>query len=286
MLRILTLLGITFFANNLQAQPSTEVYLFDLTIENGNAVISNPINVSNNEGYDNQPSFSANGKYLYYAEWQDDEQTDIIQYTIKKAEKLRVSNSDGSEYSPTPLPNGKAVSSILLERNGNQLLWKYDLKTKEATILVKDLVIGYHSWYDKNTLFSFVLGDTSTLQRSDLITNTNVVLDYNIGRSLHKIPGSDAISYVSKKDEEWRIIRHEAGNGSNSIIGKTLPKSEDMAWAGDNTIFMGSGNMLYLMTLDDKKWKPVKGFSETGLSDITRLAINSSSKKIAIVVSE
>jgi hypothetical protein len=35
----------------------TEVYLFDLDMSNGKPVLSNPKNISNNPGYDNQPSF-------------------------------------------------------------------------------------------------------------------------------------------------------------------------------------------------------------------------------------
>ena len=42
------------------AQPNTEVYLFDLDRTDGKINLSNPKNISNNEGYDNQPSFLDN----------------------------------------------------------------------------------------------------------------------------------------------------------------------------------------------------------------------------------
>ncbi len=54
----LILIVLTSFFSN--AQPNTDVFLFDLAIENGNLTVSNFKNVSNNEGYDNQPSYINN----------------------------------------------------------------------------------------------------------------------------------------------------------------------------------------------------------------------------------
>jgi len=42
------------------SQPNTEVFLFDLNTENGVFELSNMKNISDNEGYDNQPSFLDN----------------------------------------------------------------------------------------------------------------------------------------------------------------------------------------------------------------------------------
>ena len=44
----------------LVAQPNTDVFLFDLNTENGTFELSNMKNISDNEGYDNQPSFLDN----------------------------------------------------------------------------------------------------------------------------------------------------------------------------------------------------------------------------------
>ena len=65
------------------AQPSTEVYLFELS-EDGP---SNPVNISDNEGYDNQPSFWSDSKSVLYARTVNG-QTEIARYFIdsKKTE--------------------------------------------------------------------------------------------------------------------------------------------------------------------------------------------------------
>ncbi len=48
------------------AQPSTDVYLFDMKINSGNISLSNPVNITHREGYDNQPSFSPKVSLIYY----------------------------------------------------------------------------------------------------------------------------------------------------------------------------------------------------------------------------
>lgn len=190
------------------AQPSTEVYLFDLTKSKNGFTLTNPVNVSDNPGYDNQPSFSADGKTLLYTSWQADEQTDIILYHLADQQKTRFTATDGSEYSPTESFNRDLISTIVLERDGRQLLWSYDRNTAEPNVLVKDLVIGYHCWYDEKTLFSFVLGDPATLQKNNLQTGTNTIIDEKIGRSLHRIPGKKPSAISAKprmNGKSWPI---------------------------------------------------------------------------------
>lgn len=277
---------LTICSLNALAQPSTEVYLFDLEKDKNGYTLSNPINVSNNPGYDNQPSFSSDGNTLLYTSWQADEQTDIIQYNISEQSKSRFTATDGSEYSPTASFNGEKISAILLERNGRQLLWSYHLKDASSNILVENLVIGYHCWFDENTLFSFVLGEPSTLQQNDLKSGKNSIIDENIGRSLHRIPGKKTISYISKASDEWRIMTYQPKNGKQKEIAKTLPNTEDMAWTPGGTMIMGKDSELFYRNLKDKSWSSLSSLVQFDLSGITRVAISPDGKKLAIVVNE
>lgn len=269
-----------------QAQPATDVYLFSLEKSADGYLLSNPINVSDNEGYDNQPSFSSDGKTLYFTSWQADDQTDIIAYDLETKAKSRLTKTDGSEYSPTEVKGGKGISTIILERDGRQLLWQYDLDGANPEILVPDLKIGYHCWYDRNTLFSFVLGQPATLQMNDLKKGVNTIIDENIGRSLHRIPDENRISYISKKDENWRILAFDPKNGVISELATTLPSSEDMAWTPDGIMVMGSGSKLHYRAANDTSWSLLFDLSEFQLSGITRLSVGPKGNRIAIVVNE
>ena len=269
-----------------QAQPATEVYLFNLEKSDTGYRLSQPINVSDNAGYDNQPSFSSDGQTLYFTSWQADEQTDIISYDLSTQGKSRVTRTDGSEYSPTEAFTGKGFSTIILERDGRQLLWKYEQDGSNPKILVPDLKIGYHCWYDKNTLFSFVLGEPPTLQKSNLKTGKNEIIDERIGRSLHRIPGQKQISYISKENTPWQIIAFDPKTNQKTILAETLASSEDMAWMPDAAMIMGSGSKLYYRSADDSDWSLLIDLSVFNLSGITRLAVSPKGDRIAVVVNE
>ena len=46
--------------------PDTEVFLAPLSVRGGKVEIGTPINISNNPGYDNQPSFTPDGKAVLF----------------------------------------------------------------------------------------------------------------------------------------------------------------------------------------------------------------------------
>ncbi len=268
------------------SQPATDVYLFDLELVDGTYQVSRPINVSDNPGYDNQPSFSSDGQYLYYTSWQEDEQTDLIEYEVSSGTKRRVTSTDGSEYSPTEVPGGDYLSTIRLERDGTQLLWRVPLSEGTESVLVPDRKIGYHCWLDKDAIYSFVLGDPNTFQRHDLVTGQHQVIDSNIGRSLHKIPGEEAISYISKKSDPWEVRRYSPNTGKTSSLAAAVENSEDLTWTSNGDIIMGSGSQLFVLMNGAKEWQLIADLSDHNLADITRLAVNPSSSSLAIVVND
>ena len=122
------------------SQPNTEIYLFDIRKEGDQFFLSDPRNITNNEGYDNQPSFWPDGKSLLYARTVGD-QTEIARYSLANGETTIISNTlQGSEYSPTAMPDGR-ISSIRLDTTGLQRLYAYDLEGN-SEVLVPELVIG------------------------------------------------------------------------------------------------------------------------------------------------
>lgn len=268
-----------------KAQPSTEVYLCKLSFAGDEISVADPVNVSQNSGYDNQPSFSSDGKFLYYTSWQDDSQTDIIQYDLATQEKARISKSDGSEYSPLETPRGKSISTIILERDGKQLLWEYNLKSGNRKVLVENLTIGYHCWFNKKELFSFVLGAPPSLYRTNVKNGQSNRVDEKIGRSLHKIPNENAISYVSKKKDQWEILRYDVKNGEITKIADCLPGVEDLCWTPNGRILMGKESILYTFS-SEKEWVEIADLSKFGLQGISRLSVNPGGRLLALVVTE
>lgn len=275
------------------SQPNTEVFLFDLNAKNDGFELSNFKNISNNEGYDNQPSFWGNNTILYAGT--RNEQTDIVKYNIEDSSKKWLSDTEGSEYSPTRIPFQDTFSAIRLDSDGKQLLYRYDLKNETNNPIINDLVIGYHSWIDQNTLVASVLeGNMMSVYLIDLVSGKRQMIDDNVGRSLHKtpytilksidiIPVPNHFIYISKKSTPWKIMFYDLNQGSSKKLTELLPAVEDVTYINSN-ILIGKGNKLYLHQAGKTLiWKEIASLEDYGITNITRLAVSPDGTKLAVV---
>ena len=171
-------------------QTGSEIILFDLKINDGQIFLSNPINITNHKGYDNQPSFHPSKPIIYYASFDDSSRSDIKFYNYQTGKTSNLTVTREREYSPTVTPDGKFISCIIQRDNGAQDLGKYPIEGGQPEVLINNLVVGYHVWIDQNRLLLFVLGDSNTnaLHYYNLSAKSDSVIADNIGRSLHKIP--------------------------------------------------------------------------------------------------
>lgn len=265
-------------------QPNTEIYLFDLDKNaNGEYTISSPLNISENEGYDNQPSFWPDGKSIVYARTADN-QTEIARYFIGTGKTKLITNTlQGSEYSPTPTPDGR-ISSIRLDTTGLQLLYSYGLDGTPE-VLVDDLVIGYHSWISEEEIITFVLGEPNTLQYINLKSKKIEILAENIGRSLHKIPDSKSFSYLDKSGDDWIIKARNIKKNKAQEVARVKEGSEDYCWTPDKDIIMGQGSMIWSWNYQTG-WREVFDLKNYGLEGITRVAISPQGDQLALVVNK
>ncbi|AXT19621.1 steroid delta-isomerase [Flavobacteriaceae bacterium AU392] len=265
------------------AQPNTDVFLFDLNENNGIISISNKVNISSNEGYDNQPSFLDNNTILFASTRNG--QTDILKYSILNGNKSWVNTSDGSEYSPLKIPNSNAVTAIQLDKDGTQTLNRYSLKNGKESVLIDDIVIGYQVWYNKSTLISSVLdGEGLSLTISNIKTGEHETIQPKIGRSLHNIPGTDLVSYVSKTNDKWEIRSLNPKTKETKLIVNTVEGADDMCWTPNGTILMGKGDIIYKFNpKQDSKWVEVVSIKGFDIKNISRLAVNTKSNKLSLV---
>ncbi len=265
-------------------QSDTEVYLFDLEVNQGTFQLTNQRNVSDNPGYDNQPSFY-NDNQLVFASSREG-QTDIAAYNLRDRTKQWISDTPtGSEYSPTKIPGANAVSAIRLDKDGLQRLYRYDFNTGRSTLLLKDLVVGYHLWFNDHIILSAVLADGGLdLVRSDLSDGSHVTLQKKIGRSLHNIPNTNRISYVSKEADTWQIKSLDPISGATDVITTISKDSEDYCWLLNGTIVLGYRN--YLLAFNPEtvnNWTALKTFDDGVIWNISRVATNSLNTQFALV---
>jgi len=271
------------------AQTGSEIFLFDLSIKKDKLVLSTPKNITNHVGYDNQPSFHADQPLIFYSSFNPDGRSDIKSYDYEKGETRSLTQTTEREYSPTLTPDKQFVSCIIQRDDGAQNLGKYPVGGGQPTVLIDNLIVGYHAWVDQDRLLLFVLGEPQTLHLYNVKTKEDKVLAEKIGRSLHSIPGQNAMSFVHKiSDSEWIIKRLDGATSEITTLIKTLPGREDLCWTPQGRIIMSDGTRIYSIDpVKEKEWSIVS--IESGselLKGVTRMAINKEGNKLAIVVAE
>ncbi|MEL6536144.1 MAG: hypothetical protein AAFQ98_12075 [Bacteroidota bacterium] len=273
----------------LLAQPGTEVWLVDLVDNYGNISLENPVNVSQNPGYDNQPFFLPNSEGVLYSSQTEDGSIDVRWYNLETKANEYLTHSAGGKFSPTVMPDGKHFSSIHLEEDGTQLLKQYPIQGDYGPeVIIPDVVIGYHCWVNDTTLIAFVLGEPVTLQRCVTTTGTCEVLDEKIGRGLRISPLNGALTYISKKDSVWTVNMMNPLEGSGRSIGLSMNGTEDFDWRGNGSLFKTEDTFLYRWRPgEDPTWEQVADLRELGIEGaLSRIAISPDGAKIALVAAE
>lgn len=269
------------------AQTGSEIYLFDVKSKKGNITLSNPQNITNHKGYDNQPSFHRTEPLVYYSSFNDDGRSDIKTYNYKTKKASNLTQTQEREYSPTLTPDGKYISCIIQRDNNAQDLGMYPVEGGQPIVLIDNLIVGYHAWLDADRVMCFVLGQPLTLHVYNVKTKEDKIVAENIGRSLHRIPTKKAMSFVRKTTEtEWSVMQLDIETLAITKLIDTLPQREDLCWTPDGKIIMSDGAKLFIADpYSDKQWKEIT-IKNTELKGITRLAMNAKGDRLAVVVAE
>jgi dipeptidyl aminopeptidase/acylaminoacyl peptidase len=272
------------------ATATEDIFVVDVTVSGGALEFGRPVNVTNRAGYDNQPSFLPDGRSFLYTSQREGEQTDIYRYDFKTGQSARLTDTPEGEYSPTLMPGGKFFSVIRVEADKTQRLWKFPLAGGAPALVLPNLKpVGYHLWLDARTLALFILGVDGRPNTLQLAPTDNSFLDtihVNIGRSLHLVPRRNAFSFVHKiSPDEWLIKAFDLKTKRSTILARTLPASEDLAWTPDGAILMAQDAKLFRLdpAAPSAGWQLVADFSAAGLKKITRLALSPRADRLALV---
>ncbi len=269
--------------------PSTDIYVTEISLFDGVYFVGALRNVTQRPAsYDNQPVFTPDSRSILYTAGYDDGndgQTEIHRFYVESSRDTRITRTEESEYSATPIPGDRAFSAIRVEPDSTQRLWRFTMEGMDAEVVLRDLEpVGYHAWGDENTLLLFVLGDPATLQLVDLTEGRTTVVAENVGRSLHKIPTRAAFSFVQRvsADEAWIGEVDLNGQRIERIID-AVDGGQDHAWTPDGVLLMASGPRLYQFNAEvDAGWRMIADLSESGLV-FTRLSASPDGTMLALV---
>lgn len=260
------------------APPSTDIWLV-----RWEGAARDARNLTDRPGYDNQPSFSPDGRRVLYTSARGG-QTDIYQYTLETGVASALTATPESEYSPLIMPDGLAFAVVRVEADSTQRLWAFALDGQIAVPLLAEVrPVGYHAWADTTDVVLFVLGSPPTLQLADTRTGTSRVVARAVGRSLQKVPGRRAVSFVDKSDSTWMIRTFDLATGAITPLAPTLPGREDFLWRTDESLVMADGPRIYQWNRGRQRWDQRADYSALGVSTITRLAASPDGRWLAFV---
>ncbi len=284
-LSIAVTLAATLFAPfQLFAQGAgTDIYLVPVTSSGSALSFGAATNVTDRAGYDNQPSFLPDGSAVLYTSNRGD-QTDIYRYDITTGVTSAVtSTSPESEYSPAVTPDGITFSVIRVEADSTQRLWQFNLDGTDPQVLLSDIMpVGYQAWGNANTLGIFVLGSPSTFQIADVRTGVGEIIAYNVGRSMHKVPNRQTISFTHRVSDFW-IKEIDIDSRAVRPLVRLLD-SEFYAWTPDGSVLSGSGSKLFRWRqTGGSNWEEVTDFADAGIQNISRLAVSQEGDWLVVV---
>lgn len=266
----------------------SDILVADLTTgPNGLPVIGQPVNLTQRPDYDNQPFFTPDGSGLWYTVNDPQSgQADIWRYDFATARVTPVTMSNPeSEYSATPLPDGSGISTIRVEADSTQRLWRFDLDGSNPAVILPEVApVGYHKWVGETTLVMFVLGDPATLQVGDVRTGQARVVTADIGRSIHNIPGTSDVSFVQRADDGSTTIMRLPGDGGDPVpITEAVGNGDFHAWTPDGVLLMANGPLVFARRdQPGATWEQVADFSELRIT-LSRLAVSPDGRQIAMV---
>ncbi len=270
------------FSQIIVSQSNTEVYIYQLNKQKNNFSVGLGRNVSNNLGYDSQPHFYSKNILLFSST--RNQQTDIAAYNIKNGKIRFINNTPkGGEYSPQRIPKTKDVSAVRLDTDGLQRFYRYNFKTGNNTEIIPDLKVAYPMWYDKNTAVNVVIvGENLDLIMSNLVSKKNTTIQKKVGRSVHKIPNTKLISYISKQHNTWEVRSLNPNTGETKKIVNSLKNKEDICWLPNGTLLLANGNtIMQFNPKTDTIWRIFHVFKTH--KNITRIIVNPKGTQLALV---
>lgn len=263
--------------------PETDVWLFKLNKDKlSNLSLSEPMNLSNRAGYDNQPSFSKDGKMIYYVSVREDKQADVYSYKISGKKLLRLTNTPESEYSPIQTDDGRFITSVVVEKDSAQ---RIHFINSESGMHEKSLEmdsVGYYEFINADTVVYYKLTQPHSLRFFVNSTKEEGFLGSSPVRAF-KALNRHTLLFGLKDSSSVSYYKYDF------FLRKAIPYCtyqglhEDFIWHPEYGMIKSEDAKLLRYNEANKQWLPLFDFSAFGIKKITRFAFDPKNKYVLVV---
>jgi Tol biopolymer transport system component len=267
--------------------PETEIFLFALDLNAQDNIISGGKNVTNRDGYDNQPFFTKDSASFIYSRG-DEYQTDVYEYFLESGELRRLTHSATTEFSPTPTPDNLGISFVS-DRNASIWLGKRDDIENPEWVQANNNnrePIGYYAWNHTtgDILYWSQYGFSVSLTHESS-QNFHFISGHAVPSTPHIIPGTNNFSFVHRQTngQVW-IKEFNPENKSIRPITPVVGSNANYGWTPDGSILMIENDKLYQWSAESTAgWRQIADLSEFGIHSANRVAISPDARKLAVV---
>lgn len=272
--------------------PDTDIWLFNVKKEKGVYSLEKGVNITARKGYDNQPSFSDDGKLIYYVSIREDNQADICTYNTGSKKTIRFTNSKISEYSPMVSPIKKVLTCVAVLEDSSQVVLPLDAQTgtvsnypdrryEDVQVNLFDSV-GYYNFLNADTILYYKLTKPHSLRARSLRNHTDVFIAENIVRGFKAINRHEFIFGI-KDSSSVSFYRYNTMLSKGSKYCSYPSLNEDILWHPQLGLLKSEAAQILMYSEKEYKWQTLFDFSPFGVTKITRFVFDPTTKKIAIV---
>lgn len=280
---LLLLLCLNF--SNYSQQPNPEIFLLSIEKNGDKFTFSGGKNITNNAGYDNQPSFTLDNRSILFTSNRNGKDTNIYEYSLADGKTEQITISEDNEYTAKDF-DGKTLNFIREGSDQTMTIFKYDRATKQESKALKiKEPVAYYAFNSKGDAlvwvrYAFFIHWVNTEKNIN-----RFVTDYGQPSTPQLIPNTDNFSFIKRlpNDELWI---YEFNPSNQAIRPIVQPKDAKLTycWLPDGTLLAGSGTKLFKFNeKTDKRWIEVADLASFGIKDIGRIAASSDGKNLALV---
>ncbi len=265
--------------------PDSEIYLFSIEKKDGKFLFTNGENISQNAGYDNQPSFSLDSKSVFFTSNRRENNFDIYAYSLADKKISPVITSAANEY--TAKEFDKDTLHFVREGEGQLMtVFKFDRPTKKETPAFKiNEPVAYYAFNAKGDAlvwvrYAFMMHFVNTEKGIN-----RYIADYAQPSVPHLIPETDNFSFMQRHPDDSLWIK-EFNSETKAVrpIITSKDGKKDYAFMPDGSLLIGSGSKLFRFDEKaDKDWVLLADLVSFGIKDITRMTVSPDGKYLALV---
>jgi hypothetical protein len=268
----------------LKAQmPETDLWLFKIEKDKtGQHKLKEGVNITNRNGYDNQPSFSMDGKKIFYVSVREDKQADIYYYDLKGKKNVQLTKSKESEYSPVLSPDGRHLSSVVVETDSAQRIHLINAELGFDEKKFDFDSVGYYTFLNSDTIIYYKLTQPHSLRVFSKSAGEDKWLADSPIRAF-KALNRNTLLYGVKDQEKVTFYKYDFLMHRAEKYAEYLSLNEDMIWHPELGLL--KSEELKLMRFDEikKEWVLFYDLSPFNLKKITRFAFDPKNKYLVVV---